>query len=133
MIGCHNLLHSINFYFDEGLLPFSSRRLFSPRRCLCLQLLSGQSKKFANMLTSIRTSSKDTQHIGKLLTLSPATKPLDLAVNPRINEYLFSKIDMQIKLVTGNSAGTVTAYYVSLRHVKCTHCPSCSFCIIDIC
>ncbi|GMP36477.1 hypothetical protein CsSME_00008592 [Camellia sinensis var. sinensis] len=33
------------------------------------------------------------------------------------NEYLFGKIDMQLKLVSGNSAGTVTAYYV---------CSSCS-------
>ena len=28
-------------------------------------------------------------------------------------EYLFGRIDMQIKLVAGNSAGSVTAYYVS--------------------
>ncbi|KAK4404080.1 Xyloglucan endotransglucosylase/hydrolase 2 [Sesamum angolense] len=34
-------------------------------------------------------------------------------------EYLFGRIDVQLKLVAGNSAGTVTAYYKVMKQVPC--------------
>ncbi|KAL3535356.1 hypothetical protein ACH5RR_003817 [Cinchona calisaya] len=81
----------------------------------CLLLSIFVSSSLANLYNDVDITWGDGRariiNNGELLTLS-LDKTSGSGFQSK-NEFLFGKIDMQLKLVQGNSAGTVTAYYLS--------------------
>ncbi|PON69431.1 Xyloglucan endotransglucosylase/hydrolase [Parasponia andersonii] len=92
-------------------LSFSKPQLSSLFLMSCLMALASAGNFYQDFDITWGDHRAQILNGGQLLTLT-----LDKSSGSGFrskSEYLFGRIDMQIKLVSGNSAGTVTAYYLS--------------------